>query len=145
MTTIAYRDGVLAADSQLTRAGVIQGHVKKILKTPQGYLVGACGTYIRCLQFLNWALLDDWDNPVQIENERDTTFSGIVVNPKGWIHDYDDTGVMYRVRAPWYSMGSGWLVAAGRMDGGGTAEEAVRSAIKWDINSGGKVCKVQLG
>jgi hypothetical protein len=54
MTTIAYRDGVIASDTGMTVAGVKIGTVRKIARNQKGDLCGGAGSATFVSEFLHW-------------------------------------------------------------------------------------------
>src|SRR4249919_1433418 len=53
MTTIAYRDGVMAADTQCTWSDTIS-RVNKIHRLPCGGVMAGCGSYPEVLRAVEW-------------------------------------------------------------------------------------------
>lgn len=134
MTTIAYRDGVLAADSLTTSNGVRESPRLKI-RNIKGLLVAGAGTSAICDRFFDWVKagmtgLSPW--------EGHDCGNGMIITP-------DDTILVFGANGPWqvernfYSMGSGEQIALGAMAHGATAEEAVGHAIAYDVYSGGDI------
>lgn len=138
MTTIAYRGGILAADSLTTCNGLRDGYRQKIFRVGR-VLVGGSGSSAVCLKFRDW---------VANGMKGDSPFSGaeggngLVVSEAGVVC-WSSSGPI-TVYAPFYSLGSGYEIALGAMDQGASAEEAVRAAIRWDTCSGGNVNVLRL-
>lgn len=144
MTTIAYRDGVLASDSLGNRNG-LRRKVKKVYRVGD-HIMGGCGNYQDCIAFVNW-----WPQ----RNERELSFrqySGdkdapdlymIVVGPGGaqaWGEHLQPTDIL----DDFYAVGSGASAAMAAMHMGASAEEAVRIASLVDIGTGGDIETVTL-
>ena len=56
MTIIAYRDGVMAADTATWQGGVMIGdRSKKIMRTPEGFLIACAGELSVISKFRAWA------------------------------------------------------------------------------------------
>jgi ATP-dependent protease HslVU (ClpYQ) peptidase subunit len=53
MTTIAYRDGVMAADTQATWSDTVS-RVHKLHRLPCGGVMAGCGTYPEVLRAVEW-------------------------------------------------------------------------------------------
>lgn len=135
MTTIAYKDGVIACDSRQTRGGcIVSDDVVK------------CQAMDGVSFFLSGAVCDEkaliaayFGTPLLVPVEC----SGYVVDG-GRLqmvgHD-DKTGVWRQDLDPANpdAIGSGSAYALAAMDMGASAEEAVRAAMKRDIYTGGKV------
>lgn len=134
MTTIAYRGGVLAADSLGTSGGYRDGHCVKIRKIGP-LLIAGCGTSAICEQFVDWVKNGmNGDSPWTGKDAGNS----LVVCP-------DDTMLVFGQNGPWrsysdfYALGSGELLALGAMAHGATAHQAVEAAIRFDCHSGGPI------
>lgn len=140
MTTIAYKDGILAADTLFSCMGTVAGYGPKIERTPSGRLVGASGnaTYIRRL--LKWAKTEKGDPPLLKSTENGM---GLIVELDGTVTELNEDG-SYSLSMPFHASGSGTVLAMGVMAQGGTAEEAIRIAIRYDLHTGGDVMTLQL-
>lgn len=133
MTTIAYRDGALAADSLSTANGLRDGMGVKVWRVGEA-LVSACGSRSLCLKFRAWVAGGmEGQSPFEGTEEG----NGIVATPARVIC-FGQHG-SWPVDAPFYSLGSGYQIAIGAMEMGATAEQAVSCAIKHDIGSGGEI------
>lgn len=140
MTVIAYRDGILASDSLVCSGDVYSGMAKKIAKA-EGYLFGMAGIIHEMPKFME-AILNGTDY-----KPEDKEFSAICINPMGNVfHFHGEAGSNgLHVTAPYHAIGSGEHVALGAMYMGGSAEDAVKAAIKICRSCGGRVQKVSLG
>lgn len=132
MTTIAYRDGIIACDSLVTAGGVRVGAVDKIVRSGP-LLAGAAGSLGPCQKFLRWVrsgedLMEDFE-------DFDEGSEGFVVFADGSIASFDDDG-RCDYRAPYIAIGSGASFALGAMAHGASAEEAVRAASEHDTLTG---------
>lgn len=141
MTIIAYKDGVLAADTQLEANRVRSLGAKKIIKTKDGWLAGGNGQYSCINAFLTWA-----------DGERDTdeltgfdweNFQGVMISPEGKIYCYDDE-FPYEHHGVFYASGIGSEIATGAFAMGATAKEAVKAAIDYHTGCGGKIVSLKL-
>lgn len=143
MTTIAYRAGVLAADTAMNCGGVRVSRSRKVGQSRHG-LAAACGASAFGQAFLAWVAgggaLDPRspDRPKPGDNDE-----GVLIRPDGSIVVYEDAGAL-DIDAPYYAAGSGYAIALGAMHAGASAEEAVRAAIAHDVYSGGEVESVRL-
>jgi len=138
MTTIAYKDGVLAADTLCVNGHIRSGFVTKIIRGPNGELGGAAGNAGYNRLFQDWVAggrVGDAPIPKQDDECRDL---GFVVLPDGVIEQHEPEGLNL-IRADMYAAGSGRNVAQGAMAAGASAEEAVRIAIGLDCYSGGEI------
>lgn len=139
MTTIAYRNGILAADTRCTIAGASSGSINKIARRYGGALAGAAGNAVYNFAFLEWFVLNDEKvDPPKAQRTDDSIDRGIIFFPDGRIHVYEPDG-KFMIKAEYHALGSGTDVALGAMFMGATAEQAVRAAILHDNGTGGEV------
>lgn len=149
MTTVSYRDGVMAADSRCSdEYGMHLTHCQKIYRLSSGALLGTAGDDdARSLM----DLLAKAKTPKQLPSraelaETKTDFKGILVFPKGDVYlvgvDYTEhnsegewTGYISEIRDRMCAVGSGQQFAYGAMEAGKSAADAVRIACKRDTNS----------
>lgn len=134
MTTIAYKDGVLAADSMVSESRTWCGVTKKLWQSPKGAIAAAAGSAHDCAEFGRWVEggMKEDDAPVLNEN-----FEGIVVSLDGTVTFYDDECKPLAMDAPHYASGSGGQFALGAMSAGATAEQAVKIAAFYDRGTTG--------
>jgi hypothetical protein len=139
MTTIAYRDGVLAADTGVaTEGGSRVGSMVKIVRGPTGNLGGASGTAGYSEAFKRWVLGGEQEPPPEPKSEERYFDKGAVFHADGKI-DIHEPGGRFIVAAPYYAFGSGSPEALGAMFAGADAETAVRAAIAHDTGTHGSV------
>jgi len=135
MTTIAYKDGVIAYDSRQTRNGAIvtdNAEKSELVNGVRFFLAGAV-----CDMPALIAAYFGTPSTVPVE------CSGYVVDGGRLImvgHD-DKTGVWKQELDPANpdAIGCGAPYALAAMDMGASAEEAVRAAVKRDIYTGGRI------
>ena len=135
MTTIAYKDGVIAYDSRQTRnCAIVSDNAPKcqVVDGVSFFLSGAvCDEKALIAAYFGTA------SPVPVE------CSGYVVDGGKLMmvgHD-DKTGIWKQDldQANPDAIGSGAPYALAAMDMGASAEDAVRAAMKRDIYTGGKI------
>lgn len=138
MTTIVYRNGVLAADSQTTRNGSIcAGEVDKVHVLEDGRLaafsgeVGAGSNFLRALKA--------GDDLPDLAGDAIV----VVVQKDGTVHVHQDD-LWFAETGEFFAWGTGLAPALGALHVGATAEEAVAAACKVDPNSGGRVHAVRI-
>lgn len=138
MTTIAYRDGVLAADTRGTSGDTIINRVIKIAKVGK-VLAGTCGTSSLAREFRAWLGAGAKGEPPANPHPANAEWSywALVVTPDR-VWQFQESGVV-EVLTPYTAMGSGRDFALGAMAHGATAEQAVRAAIAHDSASGGEI------
>lgn len=146
MTTIAYRNGVIAADSGVTTGGSQVATMLKIAKNSRGDVAGACGHAWWCQAFLSW-FKDSTDTPPPVSRDDQMSAAMIVTSRrklrifesiKGTIDQFD-------IAAPYYALGSGRCEALGAMFAGATATDAVRAAVALDESTFGRVHALKVG
>jgi hypothetical protein len=151
MTTVAFKDGVMASDSRSVSEAVgICAPCKKIYtvlvgKKKKPYLVGFAGHNSSCMMFLEWFKSRDEALRTRILTHcgNDKGFHAMIWDGKK-LYDADELCVVEVVDDEYYAIGSGAAHAITAMDCGKSAVEAVRFAIKRDINTGGRVVAVRL-
>ncbi|WKW89021.1 peptidase HslV family protein [Pseudomonas phage LSL4] len=140
MTTIAYKDGIIATDGRITQGGVITDEDAEKRLEVNGivfWLSGAvCDWKVIAEAYVNGDGMEDQELKV----------SGLVLDGDG-LHFISWDGGIYsekvnleRPRAA----GSGTQFALGAMMAGASAEEAVEAAKALDIYSGGTVRSYKL-
>jgi hypothetical protein len=134
VTTIAYRNGILASDSLATSNGLRDSHTQKIHKIGP-LLVAGAGISAICTRFVQW-VKDGMkgDSPWQGQDGGNS----FIVMPDEVILVFGENGP-WKVERDFYALGSGEQVAIGAMAHGATAEEAVAHAITFDVYSGGPI------
>jgi ATP-dependent protease HslVU (ClpYQ) peptidase subunit len=141
MTTIAYKAGILAGDSQATDDQVWQTRKVIRLSTSAGsLLVGWCGDVHAALVFLEW-LKNDQSRKPDISNED---FEAIVVAETGRVTIWTQSLVGWRPEGKFFAIGSGGKAAMGAMHAGKSAVEAVKIACKVDPYTRGPVRSLKL-
>jgi len=138
VTTIAYRDGVLASDTIMSIGGCLLGETVKIWRSKNGDLAGVCGTAAYLHAFRDWFLKGQKGAPPEAKVDDDCMDRGVIFRKDGRIEVYEEGG-MFEVTAPYYAAGSGRAEACGALFAGADAEMAVRAAIEHDPHTGGKV------
>lgn len=149
MTTLAYRNGTMAADSKCSAAETNYANATKIHKLPDGSLVGFCGRSTACERMLdimkqasvsgglNHDLFHDCRGAQGLYVDAD---SGKVYFLQGGKH----SGYC-ELEGEIFADGSGFIVALAAMKAGAGAEKAVEIACELDNNSGGPVTTLTLG
>ena len=142
MTTIAYKDRVMAADSRETSICdgespmVLNDDCTKIFKLSDGSLFGASRGSEE-IERLHQSLVDNLPPP-KLED-----INGLLVKPDETIWLYEGN-IWQKIRQTYYAVGSGSLFAFAAMDAGASAIEAAEIGAKRDPYSGGKVIHLRL-
>ena len=149
MTTIAYKDGVLASDSRATAGGMIVSEKAEKLFNVHGYLVGIAGSAAEGVAFVSWLekhVLSQQvssDLPqievIMPEPSDDEDFYALVIFPDGRVFMYEGGSHCYPIQDDFYSIGSGSPFAMTAMSLGSSAIDAVQVAKKFDCYSGGEI------
>ena len=147
MTTIAYKDGVLASDSGVFYGDYLVGETEKIWRVGD-ILVGAVGTAGFARKFLDWVRSGNrcWDKTPGPDDIPENGTAFIIFDGKIREWDYGcRNGPSLEITSPFKAWGSGSAVALGAMAAGASAEEAVRIAIQYDVSSAGAVQVLRAG
>lgn len=139
MTTIAYKDGILASDSRLTIEDNVQtDKCKKIWRLADGTLFAASGDNEGGL-----LLLAALRAGRELGAKSDRAFDAIRILPKGRI--FVTEGLVWsRWPEKWVAIGSGAKYARAAIMAGAGAHDAVKIAIGLDPHSGGRVQQLRL-
>jgi len=147
MTTIAYKDGVMACDSAWSSEdGTLITRRNKIVRLKSGGLIGSAGDDdSRAVE----ALFEKVRTPAGLPTrkqllELQIDYVGIVVLPKGRIyhvtidpppgdHEYWSGG-LFEIGESYHAVGSGAVHAITAMECGKSARDAVNLAIRRDNN-----------
>lgn len=140
MTTIAYRDGVLAADTAAVAGSAVTGQITKV-RAGSVWLVAVTGNAEDVPRAFRYADA----GPVSREEIKfsDDCAAILVEVATGRVLQFEGSE-MFEVRAPFYARGSGRDFALGAMAVGATAAEAVKIACRYDIYSSEPVEVVKL-
>ncbi len=138
MTTIAYKDGILAVDSAVTCDGRWEGNCKKWLKC-DGAVAALSGqaTVLGCLRIgVDRDGYPDFDMSKLHESE-------LLLVSRAGIFCVTKVGFL-KIEAPFAAVGSGAAIAYGAMEAGATAEKAVEIACKYDNATRGPITALTL-
>lgn len=152
MTTIAYRDGIIAADSRATYTSEAGGArivaCRKLYRKTIGkgrrqhdVIIGTAGESAPGLLFVEW--FGSGKEPPTKLIDGDADFEVLVVTKKG-IYTADKYCTLEEIEEPYYAIGSGSKAAFAAMDCGKSAKEAVRIAAKRDPYTGGPIRAMSL-
>lgn len=134
MTTIVYRDGIMAADSRAyTGSRTPIGTKTKIRHLEDGTLVGVSSS----IPGGGEAVLDWYLNGKPESVDLPGSFTLLVVTANGQAFFARDTAfVSGPIDAPYFAIGSGEEYALGALSMGASAVDAVRAGVKHDVWSG---------
>lgn len=145
MTTIAYRDTIMACDSQVTASETRYAKAKKIRKLADGSLLGVCGDWPAAYRLLTGVREDGTVPPSLLEATKGATGLLVRTDHSTWGIEGGTNGGLYPVSGPFLSDGSGFVIALAAMMGGADAKRAVAIACELDVNSSGPVHTEVLG
>jgi hypothetical protein len=147
MTTIAYKDGMMAGDSCWNTHGIVDNLANKIQRLKSGALLGQAGDNdIREIV----VLLDNVKSAKSLPSYAQLTAircdsTVLLALPNGAVfklstskkltHDDTDDLGLWRIERSVAAIGSGADLALGAMSAGASALQAVRIACRWDIHS----------
>lgn len=147
MTTIVYRDGVLAADRRVSRNSVSIGHRRKIVAVlnPDGELLGwvVCwGWPSDTIEAAKW--LSKWPE-IEAAPKRlaDGDAGGLFLLKSGGIWDLIGPET-FQIEAEFHAVGSGFEIAMGALAMGASATKAVEIASAYDQGTGCGVDSVKV-
>ena len=143
MTTIAYKSGVVAADSQETHSDGRKNDCQKLYKMKDGTIIATAGDSYTGLIFVEWfkegARKESIPDLTNITLEED--FECLVLENTENIYIINRFFQKYHIEMPegFYSLGWGAPYAVAAMHMGADAKKAVQVAAKYDAYTGGTV------
>ena len=142
MTTIAYRDGVMAGDRKVTEGDFAWAEMRKVFRRRDGCLIGGCGNTTILQRYVDWFVDGERGfKPSLGVKDEDAEF--LVVRANGKVEFHDRNGV-HQLQGKFFAVGSGCTAALGAMAMGATARQAVRVASRYDVNTGCGMHVVEL-
>lgn len=149
MTTIAFREGIIAADSQYTYESEAGGNRKhpcpklfrKTIKSGESVIIATQGDGSAGLVFVDW--YGSGKKPPVVISHNLPDFTCLVLR-KGGLFEYDAYCRPYEITLPFYAIGSGANAALGAMHMGASAVQAVEIACQIDSYSMGPVVEMRL-
>ena len=145
MTTIAYRNGVMAADSATSANGTTIGYTTKLAKNPSGDVCGGAGITAICATFRKWFEGGETGEMPNLGKDDDEDAVFLVARVSGEIQFYSRLGVSTLCNTEYAAEGSGTSVALGAMHAGASSYDAVRAAAHHDTRTGGPIQTLRLG
>ena len=141
MTTIAYRSGVMAADSMVSIGNLVFGEMRKVARGPNGELAGASGEACDVAAALAW--VEDGMTGQCPDLLQGTEL--LIAAQNGPVLFRDRDRPLYPIFGEFFALGSGSAIAMGAMAAGASAEEAVKIACRFDKGTGGEVQVIRHG
>lgn len=151
MTTIAYRDGVLASDGRMTSGGIIVSEDTEKVFRCEGSIVGSkvvafgISGHSAAVHYIN--LKDGITHGTQFP--AGIYFNLIAICEDGSVielskQEEDTYCHINEIKASYHASGSGYQIALGAMAAGSNAECAVMAAVKHDSGTGGKIKVIEV-
>lgn len=134
MTTMAFREGIMAADSAAFADDTYGGQTTKIFRTADGSLVALAGSLIYAARVEAWLKGVTSKKP-----DYGVDVSGILVRQDGTIWVINGDGDLAPINAPYLASGSGRVAALGALAAGASAQKAVEIACGLDAYTRGPV------
>jgi 20S proteasome alpha/beta subunit len=131
MTTIAYKNGVLATDTKASDGDLAALCTSKVYETADE-VYAIAGTLSRGLKFVDWLLGGEEGEAPKMKGVTVVCMS----KKDRTVTIYEETDYPMVVEDTMYAWGSGSHLAIGAMAHGATPKEAVAIANKWDNGSG---------
>jgi ATP-dependent HslUV protease subunit HslV len=149
MTTLAYRDQILAADSGAWVGNVMHRTSAKLAKDSLGRLHGVVGNAGEATTYLNW-VRSGMEGPPPMPKEIDpkdstSSFIALIIELDGTIYMHTAGGQEEHIDAPYFALGSGSEFAMGAMYAGGSAETAVHAAAAHSNYAATPIVTMRLG
>lgn len=136
MTTVAYKNGVMASDSIAVENDLITRCEK--LHRSRDCIIGIAGDFYAGYLFLEWFEENEIGENRPGSNDAGD-ISAMILFPDGSLYTCDAHYVLVPYAEPFYAIGSGAGYAMSAMRLGLSAEQAVAHAIEFDPNTGGEV------
>lgn len=133
MTTVAVKDGVIAADSLVKHDVTYKG--RKLFRTKRG-VIGVAGALGEGEKFVEWYNDRRKKKP---EYESSDEFSALVLRPDGLVELWDASMRGEVIDSGCLAIGSGAEYAMGAMLAGASAADAVAIACIMDPNTEGPI------
>lgn len=143
MTTVAYKNGQMAADRQITYQGSIKVNSgrAKIARDSNGVLYGVCGSHASCC-----AVIDAVNKQAQTGGavtlpipQKGDEFEILIAYPDGRLRRMTPVGEEIYDDQPYFATGAGLEVAIGAMYAGASAHLAIAAAVQHSVGTDGEI------
>lgn len=142
MTTIAYKQGIMASDSGAWAGNAHSNWARKIAIGPDGTLYGTAGNAAECRAFLDWVwsgAKGDHPKPREMDDDCRSSFIVLVAKHGQPIELITAFGSEAHHEAPYFAIGAGAVGALCAMRVGASACEAIQAAIAHADGASGPV------
>ena len=146
MTTIVFRDGIMATDSRAYSGDNSPiGFKKKLHVLPNRALVASSGHGGQTDAFAKWCIQAvNKGHFLPARAHHRIGVQALLVWTDGTVHYWDSRCFTGALEARFFAIGSGKEFALGALHAGATAEEAVRIASEYDSLTGGPIQTAKL-
>ena len=153
MSTVVYKDGVMAADTRLTLGDEYQEGILKIGQT-EHFLFGWAGRVGGMIPYYDWIkeceqrslVPESWYDYAEANPVKEDWGTAMIADKDGKVWAISDSGLsVVRIPRGWDAIGSGAEYAIGALLSGKDAGEAVAVAMQVDTGTGGKVNTFTMG
>lgn len=144
MTIIAYKDGILAADSVSVRGGMRAPIMQpKLIRAPDGTITGSAGSGPALHEFRQWVIagMNFTNLPAGWDKNSADDLDALILKPDGSLWRMDQKYRLYPLPRNSTCIGDNdaAVFAEGAMAAGMSAPDAVRLAIEHCVYIGGPV------
>lgn len=129
MTTIIYRDGVMAGDTAVFDRGTYCGETRKVFRNEAGALLGVCGCMSALAQLRDWFMAGADGDPPEL---KDQDSEGLLIRPDGVAEWIGAGRKRIEMAGAYFAIGSGFHVAMGALAAGAPAIRAAEIACDLD-------------
>lgn len=143
MTTIAYRDGIMVADSQETLGSFKYKGSPKILVLENELVIGVAGDTPKIVEAIRFFSRPDWKEKFDDAPDFKKGFEALLVS-EGRPYYCTNNCIPVPIGHPFYAIGSGWQLAMAGMFTGMSAEDAVKFAGEMNIYTNKEVQVVDV-
>jgi hypothetical protein len=139
VSTIAYANGLMAADSGIFINDCVLQDATKIHRIWNGGIVGIVGDLEQSAAFAAWLKAG-----CKGRKPRTNTLDAILVEPSGKIWLYQGGNRAHPMKETYHAIGAGDDLARGAMFAGADARTAIRAAMKHNAFTRGRIRTLSL-
>lgn len=143
MTTIVYKDGILAADRRMSDNGRLFGYRKKIYRTKK-FIYGCSGSTACATEFGKFIQGKKFNKDIFSAKDHDN-FNAIAIDIKTkQVYFYEKELIAYEVNGDFFCLGSGGDIAKGALLMGATPVQAIACAAQIDYGTSAEIDEIFL-
>lgn len=147
MTTVAFKDGVMAGDSRGNDVNIGNIIIPKVFRKKikgKTYLFGVAGYWEAALMFIEWYKTRDKELKERLMKLTSESSFDVLIWDGARLMYGDEFMYLTELTEPYYALGSGAAYAITAMDCGKSARQAVQMAMKRDPHTAGRVVSMKL-